>query len=110
MIFKLLKIEQSILWLRSDVNFLSQYRSPSDGQEVCHCDVHFRSKNDQFCDIKVTSCATWELVTLIQHVYINTLLCADLMRRKRMCQYVDTSECYGFHKLYCVYRVWIRAK
>ena len=106
----MLRIEQSILWLRSDVNFLSQYRSPSDRQGVCHCDVHFRFKNDQFCDIKVTSCATWELVTLIQHVYINTLLCADLMRRKRMCQYVDTSECDGFHKLYCVYRVWIRLK
>ena len=30
------------------------------------------------------------------------------MRRKRMCQYVDASECDGFHKLYCVYRVGIR--
>ena len=58
----MLRIEQSILWLRSDVNFLSQYRSPSDGQEVCHCDVHFRSKNEQFCDIKVTSFATWEAI------------------------------------------------
>ena len=46
----------------------------------------------------------------IQHVYINTLLRADLMRRKRMCQYVDASECDGFHKLYCVYRVGIRVK
>ena len=75
MIFKLLRIEQSILWLRSDVNFLSQYRSPSDGQEVCHCDVHFRSKNDQFCDIKVTSCATWGKVAVSELHYIG---CTEL--------------------------------
>ena len=30
MILKLLRTEQSRLWHRSDVNFLSQYRSPSD--------------------------------------------------------------------------------
>ena len=60
----------------------------------------------------------WQLRTLIirphnvdsTRIYINTLLRADLMRRKRMCQYVDASECDGFHKLYCVYRVWIRVK
>ena len=47
---------------------------------------------------------------LIQNVYVSTLLRADLMRHKRTCQYVDSSECDGFHKLYCVYRVSIRVK